>query len=55
VRDDSSELAIHWMDEGLGDADFLDVAVAAKGNARGTRAPQTAANVEPATVGEVAS
>jgi integrase len=45
---------IHLMDDGLGDADFLDAAVSVKGNARGTQAPQTPANVESESTGEIA-
>ena len=38
---------VHLLDEGIGDADFLDAAVAAepsRGNAGATRGPETAAN-----------
>jgi hypothetical protein len=46
---------IHLMDEGPGDADFLDAAVTVgEGNARATEAPETAANEEPAAVAEIA-
>jgi integrase len=45
---------VHLLDDGLGDADFLDLAVAAGGNKLATDDPKTAANGDAAEVTELA-
>jgi hypothetical protein len=49
---------VHLLDEGLGDADFLDVAVTAdpaRVNAGSTQCPETDANLEAAEIAEAAA
>jgi hypothetical protein len=46
---------VHLIDEGVGDAAFMDDAVRVGGNGVATQHPQTAANPAPAATAEIAA